>query len=103
MSSECAGAAVEPTTPNLQFPPCQPLTFFIISRSPCEGRIAGVVDVPNACVSLAIPVAIFDQDIRPNKDGPPTGPRLINRGGVLPQVPYEGDLPRTAIPFNKPE
>ena len=75
----------------------------LLSCCPCEGRIGGVVDVPNSCVSLAIPVSIFDQDIRPSKEGPPTGPRLVNRGGALPTLPYEGDKPRTAVPFNKPE
>ena len=35
-----------------------------------EGRIAGIVDIPNVCATLAIPTAIFDFDIRPNGDGP---------------------------------
>eukprot|EP00889_Picochlorum_renovo_P002763 jgi/Picre1/29793/NNA_005175.t1 len=49
------------------------------------GRIAGIVDVPNACATLAIPTAIFDQDVRPQKGGiPPSGVRLVHRG-QLPQ------------------
>ena len=74
--------------------------YMLLSCCPCEGRVAGIVDVPNCCATLAIPVAIFDQDIRPNKVGPPTGPRLIQRGGALPSVPYEGDLPTFKNPMS---
>ena len=42
----------------------------IIGTAPCEGRISGIVDIPNACCTLAIPTGIFDFDIRPNADGP---------------------------------
>ncbi len=35
-----------------------------------EGRISGIVDIPNACATLAIPTEIFKFDIRPNADGP---------------------------------
>lgn len=66
--------------------------YLLLSCCPCEGRISGIVDVPNACATLAIPVSIFDQDIRPKKGGPPVGPRLISRGDC-PSVPYEGSLP----------
>ncbi|KAK9909380.1 hypothetical protein WJX75_001337 [Coccomyxa subellipsoidea] len=66
--------------------------YLLLSCCPCEGRLSGIVDVPNACATLAIPIAIFDQDIRPKKGGPPVGPRLIKRGDV-PKVPYEGSLP----------
>ena len=38
--------------------------------APFEGRISGVVDIPNACCSLYLPTAIFDIDIRPTADGP---------------------------------
>ena len=37
----------------------------MLSCIPCEGRISGIVDVPNACATLAIPLAIFDRDVRP--------------------------------------
>lgn len=66
--------------------------YMLLSCCPCEGRISGIVDVPNACATIAIPTAIFDQDIRPNHDGPPTGPRLVKRDQV-PMVPYTGSLP----------
>ncbi|KAI8470333.1 MAG: formamidase [Monoraphidium minutum] len=67
--------------------------YLLLSCCPCEGRISGIVDVPNACATLAVPVAIFDQDIRPKKGGPPTGPRLIKHAQV-PMEDYTGDLPR---------
>jgi formamidase len=47
--------------------------------------------------TLAIPVAIFDQDVRPKKEGPPTGPRLIQRGDVC-QCTYDGRLPTFVNP-----
>jgi hypothetical protein len=72
--------------------------YLLLSCCPCEGRISGIVDVPNACATLAIPLAIFDQDVRPKKEGgPPTGPRVVSRGQV-PMVPYCGALPRTPNP-----
>lgn len=42
--------------------------YLLLSACPCEGRISGIVDVPNAVATLAIPLAIFDKDIRPPKD-----------------------------------
>lgn len=44
--------------------------YAILGTAPVEGRVSGVVDIPNACVSLYIPIAIFDFDIRPNAQGP---------------------------------
>jgi formamidase len=44
--------------------------YMIIGTAPCEGRISGIVDIPNACCTLAIPTAIFDFDICPNAAGP---------------------------------
>ena len=40
----------------------------MLSCIPCEGRISGIVDVPNAVATLAIPLAIFDRDVRPPSD-----------------------------------
>jgi formamidase len=42
----------------------------ILGTAPVEGRIAGIVDIPNVCATLAIPTAIFDFDINPNAHGP---------------------------------
>ncbi|WP_227369968.1 formamidase [Halomonas sp. M20] len=44
--------------------------YTLLSTAPVEGHIAGIVDIPNACCTLAIPTGIFDFDIRPNAKGP---------------------------------
>jgi formamidase len=44
--------------------------YLLLGSAPIEGRVSGVVDIPNACCSLYLPTAIFDFDVRPNKDGP---------------------------------
>ena len=50
--------------------------YLLLSTAPVEGRISGIVDVPNACCTLAIPTAIFDFDIEPCAEGP----TLVSRG-----------------------
>ena len=37
----------------------------LLSCAPIEGRISGVVDIPNACCTLALPTAIFEKSILP--------------------------------------
>ena len=49
--------------------------YLLLGSAPIEGRISGVVDIPNACCSLYLPTAIFDIDIRPTADGPTTADR----------------------------
>lgn len=44
--------------------------YVILGTAPVEGRISGIVDIPNACCTIAIPTEIFEGDIRPNKSGP---------------------------------
>jgi formamidase len=44
--------------------------YAILGTAPVEGRISGIVDIPNACATLAIPTEIFDFDITPTADGP---------------------------------
>ena len=41
-----------------------------LGTAPVEGRISGIVDIPNACATLAIPTDIFDFDVFPGADGP---------------------------------
>lgn len=41
--------------------------YLLLSCCPCEGRISGIVDIPNAVATLAIPMAIFDRDVRPKE------------------------------------
>jgi formamidase len=49
--------------------------YLLLGSAPIEGRISGIVDIPNACCSLYLPTAIFDFDIRPTKDGPTSANR----------------------------
>jgi len=49
--------------------------YLLLGSAPIEGRISGIVDIPNACCSLYLPTEIFDFDIRPVKDGPTRGDR----------------------------
>lgn len=40
--------------------------YMILSAAPIEGRINGIVDIPNACVTLGLPTSIFDFDVKLN-------------------------------------
>ncbi|XP_042508259.1 formamidase-like [Macadamia integrifolia] len=71
--------------------------YLLLSACPCEGRISGIVDSPNACVTLAIPTAIFDQDIRPKPRKVPVGPRVVRTPDVM-KCTYDGKLPTTKNP-----
>ncbi|KAF8404903.1 hypothetical protein HHK36_009798 [Tetracentron sinense] len=71
--------------------------YLLLSCCPCEGRISGIVDSPNAVATLAIPTAIFDQDIRPKTGKVPVGPRLVRNPDVL-KCTYDGNLPITKNP-----
>ncbi|GAA0523783.1 formamidase [Saccharopolyspora subtropica] len=44
--------------------------YLLLGSAPIEGRISGIVDIPNACCSLYVPTAIFDFDVRPTAAGP---------------------------------
>ena len=50
--------------------------YLLLGSAPIEGRISGIVDIPNACCSLYLPTEIFDFDIKPTGDGP----SLADRG-----------------------
>jgi formamidase len=39
--------------------------YLLLSCAPVEGRVSGIVDVPNACCTLAIPTEIFEKNILP--------------------------------------
>ncbi|WP_186817244.1 acetamidase/formamidase family protein, partial [Pseudonocardia sulfidoxydans] len=47
-----------------------PQAYLLLGAAPIEGRVSGVVDIPNACCSLYLPTAIFEDDIRPSASGP---------------------------------
>ena len=49
--------------------------YLLLGSAPVEGRISGIVDIPNACCTLYVPTAIFDFDIRPSAKGPVTASR----------------------------
>jgi formamidase len=53
-----------------------PQAYLLLGSAPIEGRVSGVVDIPNACCSLYLPTAIFDFDITPSA----AGPTLADRG-----------------------
>ncbi|CUM67728.1 uncharacterized protein PRCAT00005433001 [Priceomyces carsonii] len=42
--------------------------YLLLSSAPIEGHVAGIVDVPNACTTIGIPMDIFDFDIRPEAE-----------------------------------
>ncbi|WP_024873893.1 formamidase [Saccharomonospora piscinae] len=50
--------------------------YLILGAAPVEGRLSGVVDIPNACATLYVPTAIFDFDPRPSAEGP----KRVDRG-----------------------
>ncbi len=44
--------------------------YMILGAAPIEGRLSGVVDIPNSCSTVYIPTSIFDIDVRPSSSGP---------------------------------
>lgn len=67
--------------------------YLLLSCCPCEGRLSGIVDVPNAVCTLAIPTAIFDRDVRPKKGGIPT--QGVSVKSDVAKSTYDGVLPLT--------
>lgn len=73
--------------------------YLLLSCCPCEGRISGIVDSPNAVATLAVPTAIFDQDVRPRSAGRgPTEVRVVKRIPDVLRCTYDGNLPITQNP-----
>lgn len=54
--------------------------YFILSTAPVESRIAGIVDLPNSCVTVSVPQEIFDFDVDP--DTLAEGDAMGDRGDV---------------------
>ncbi|KAB1504091.1 acetamidase/formamidase family protein [Corynebacterium sp. 320] len=46
--------------------------YLLLGAAPIEGRFSGVVDIPNACATVYLPVDIFSIDIRPGAGPQPT-------------------------------
>ena len=44
--------------------------YMILGAAPIEGRLSGVVDIPNSCSTVYIPTAIFDFPVAPSADWP---------------------------------
>jgi len=44
--------------------------YMILGAAPIEGRLSGVVDIPNSCSTVYLPTAIFDIDLTPSVGGP---------------------------------
>ena len=44
--------------------------YMILGAAPIEGRLSGVVDIPNSCSTVYIPTAIFDFPVAPSSSGP---------------------------------
>jgi len=44
--------------------------YMILGAAPIEGRLSGVVDIPNSCSTVYIPTGIFDFPIAPSSSGP---------------------------------
>ncbi|ODM16414.1 putative formamidase [Aspergillus cristatus] len=42
--------------------------YLLLSSAPVQGHIAGIVDIPNACTTMGIPMDIFDFDVRPEAE-----------------------------------
>lgn len=40
--------------------------YLLLLTAPIEGHVAGIVDVPNACTTIGVPMDIFDFDISPS-------------------------------------
>lgn len=54
--------------------------YLLFAAAPIEGRIASIVDIPNACCTLSVPIDIFTFDIRPETIN--DEPNTKNRGHV---------------------
>jgi len=52
--------------------------YIILGTAPVEGRISGIVDVPNCCTTLAVPTDIFEFDVRPTAKADAT----VKRGSL---------------------
>ena len=57
----------------------------ILGAAPIEGRLSGVVDIPNSCSTVYIPTAIFDFDVRPSA----SGPHQVHSGMAVPKASFD--------------
>jgi len=41
--------------------------YLLLSCAPVQGHVAGIVDIPNACTTMGVPMDMFDFDVSPHK------------------------------------
>jgi formamidase len=58
--------------------------YMILGAAPIEGRLSGVVDIPNSCSTVYVPTAIFDFDVAPSA----AGPTRIDPGMGVPKASF---------------
>jgi formamidase len=51
--------------------------YVILGAAPVEGRVSGIVDIPNACCTIYLPTEIFQRDITPRN------PAFVRQEGSL--------------------
>jgi formamidase len=44
--------------------------YLLLGSAPIEGRLSGVVDIPNSCSTVYLPVELFEFDVRPGSGAP---------------------------------
>ncbi|MDK3258512.1 formamidase [Blastococcus capsensis] len=44
--------------------------YLLLGAAPIEGRLSGVVDIPNSCATVYLPTGIFDFPVEPSASGP---------------------------------
>ena len=57
--------------------------YMILGSAPIEGRLSGVVDIPNSCATVYIPTRIFDFDVSPSSGTP----HQVQPGVEVPRSP----------------
>ena len=70
--------------------------YMILGSAPIEGRLSGVVDIPNSCSTVYIPTAIFDIDVRPSA----AGPAQVAQGMAVPR-PVSDASPGVGRPLHR--
>jgi formamidase len=56
--------------------------YLLLGSAPIEGRLSGVVDIPNSCSTVYLPIEMFEFDVRPG----PGMPHKINPGIGAPKA-----------------
>ena len=66
--------------------------YIIVGTAPIEGRVSGIVDIPNACVSIYLPTEIFKRPIVPQDV-----PSRVAREAQLPHAPGDPQFNLTQV------